>query len=81
MADVSGWLTVAFRKVKAIVIFSPHNLAREDCLEVGLSQKKVFVSWLMPVLSIQDSSAALSLSHGELLSTKTVFWVNILQLT
>ena len=53
---------------------------REDCSEMGLSQKKVFISQPATTLGVQDSSLTLSLSRGELLSTKTTPWIEILQL-
>lgn len=36
---------------------------------------------LMPRVGVQDPSAAPSISWGEFLSTKTIFWVDILQFT
>lgn len=48
---------------------------------MGLSQEKVFSSWPATTLGIQDGSVSLSLSQDELLSTKTVFRVDVLQLT
>ena len=44
---------------------------------MGLNQWKVFISCLVIMLGTQDLSVALSLSQGELLSTKTMFWVDI----
>lgn len=54
---------------------------REDCLDMSSSQQKGFISWLVATLSLQDPSVALSLSQGELLSTKPISWVDIFQLT
>lgn len=39
-----------------------------------------FISQVATTLGGQDPSAALNLSQGELLRTKTMFWVDILQL-
>lgn len=54
---------------------------------VQYSIEKTAVTWAYPIgsqpattLSAQSSSVALSLSLGELLSTNTMFWVDILQL-
>jgi hypothetical protein len=60
--------------------FLLRGIHRKDCSDTGLSQKKVFSSWLATTLGIPDASVALSLSLNELLRTKTVFWVDILQL-
>ena len=53
---------------------------REDCSDMGLNQHKVFISWLVATLGVQDPSVSPSLSQGKPLSTKTVFWSVILQL-
>lgn len=47
---------------------------------MGLSQWKVFISWVT-ILGVWDRRVALSLSQGEILSTKTMFWLDIVQLT
>lgn len=56
------------------------GIHRKDCSDMGLSQLEVFSSRPTTTLGIPDASVALSLSPDELLRTKTVFWVDILQL-
>jgi hypothetical protein len=43
---------------------------REECLDMGLSQCKVFISWPATTLGIWDPSVAMSLSRDEILSAK-----------
>lgn len=52
---------------------------REDYSDTGSVLQKVFISWLTTTLGSQDPSRAHSLSQGEILSTKHIFWVDILQ--
>ena len=54
---------------------------QRDFSGMGLSQQKVFTSLLATTLGVQDPSVDPSLSLDKLLSTKIVFWVDILQLT
>jgi hypothetical protein len=39
------------------------------------------ISWPVTTVDVRDSSVALRLSQGELLSAKPMFWVDILQST
>lgn len=50
------------------------TLVKEDWSDMGLSQKKDFTSWPMTKLGVRDPRVVLSLSQGDLLSTKTIFW-------
>jgi hypothetical protein len=54
---------------------------RKDCSDMSLSQWKVFISEPATTLHAQDPSIASSLSQDQVLSTKTMLWVDILQLT
>lgn len=54
--------------------------ASRNCWNMGLSQLKVFISQLVTTLGVWDLGVALSLSQSELLSTNTMFGVDILQL-
>ena len=59
-----------------------HRLfTRENCSDLGLSRQKVFTRRALTTLSVQNLSVAPKLSQGELLRTKSMFWVGILQLT
>jgi hypothetical protein len=53
---------------------------REDCLDMDLSQWKVFISQLATTLGVWDPSVTLSLSRGEILNI-ALSWVDTLQLT
>ena len=48
---------------------------------MGSSQQKVFIRPPATALGVWDQCVVLSLSQGELLSTKTTSWVDMAQLT
>lgn len=48
---------------------------------MGLTQSKVFISQLEATVGVQDPSEVLSLSQGQLLSSKAASWVDTPQLT
>lgn len=54
---------------------------REDLSDMGFSQYKVLIIRLAITLDVGDPTVALCLSKDELLSTKAMFWVDILELT
>ena len=50
------------------------------CLNIDLNQEKVFISQLPTTWDVRDANTVTSLSQNELLSTKTKFWIDTLQL-
>lgn len=52
---------------------------REGYSDMDLNQWKAFISWLVTILGVQNPSAVLGCTQGELLPT-TMSWIDILQL-
>jgi alpha-amylase/alpha-mannosidase (GH57 family) len=50
-------------------------------MDMALSQLKVFISHLATTMDVLDPSVTSNLFQGGLSRTKTMFWVDILQLT
>lgn len=77
----SGWICTGLVHVVIIAVSSLGHRLQRRLLRHGFKPIEIFISQPVTMLGVWDPGVALSLSQDELLRTKAISWVDILQST